>query len=150
MWFSMLLLIMLLSNTIRNKKNLENLLFPILRMQLRFCYVFLLKVNSVLFYVWIPQMDLNGKNCVFSVWFFHPKSLSSVKWEKYRTVQPEVSKTINKLLFSGTAAVSCFSSPNYTDHISTLQPAPHLGSIRYMQLSTAIKWGTILITQNVS
>lgn len=82
--------------------------FPYPLNTLDFVCCFLMKLNSVVFYVWLLWMDPNGKNCVFSVGFFHPTSLSSVKWENYRRVQLEVNETIDKLLFSGTGAVSCF------------------------------------------
>lgn len=45
-------------------------------------------------------MDTNGsKTTVFFIWFFHPRTLSSVRWANYRTVQPELNTAIDKLLF---------------------------------------------------
>lgn len=90
-YFSTLLWIMLLLNAIIKKKDFENLFFPILWTDLNiFWLFFLLKLNSMVFYVWAFWMDPNGKNCVFTVWFFHPKRLSSAKWESYKIVKQSI------------------------------------------------------------
>lgn len=91
-------------------------------------------------------MDSNEKICLFCLAL--PPKISL--FHQAGTVQPEISRTNYKLIFSGRKAVSRF---DLTIHIILaifpfLLPVQHLGSIRYLQHETAVKQWAILIIQN--